>query len=116
MNREERPGDKFTLFRTSCISRAVPSPCSSRKHGALNKGQLEGSPSDYSLPLARRRKPLPPYPPQNPGLPRQLQIPPWRCKASGVAMVHGSEMLAALCYPSPEQAVAAFPPVPFKSF
>lgn len=44
MNREEGPGDKFTLFRTSCISRAVPSPCSSRKHGALNKGQLEGHP------------------------------------------------------------------------
>lgn len=31
-------------------------------------------------------------------------------------MVHGSEMLAALCYRSPEPAVAASSPVPFKSF
>lgn len=46
---------------------------------------------------------------------QQLQISAGSCKTSGVAMVHGSEMLAAL-YHSPEPAVAASSPAPFKSF
>lgn len=47
---------------------------------------------------------------------QQLQISAGSCKTSGVAMVHGSEMLGAFCYRSPEPAVAASSPVPFKSF
>lgn len=47
---------------------------------------------------------------------QQLQISARSCKTSGVAMVHGSEMLATLCYCSPEPAVAACSPAPFKRF
>lgn len=48
--------------------------------------------------------------------PNSCRFLPGSCETCGVAMVHGSDMLAALWYRSPERAVAGSSPVPFKSF